>query len=61
MTDTETIIFFVASKPDIIKAVNSKIYYDEQDAIDAADLWNTGHRTPFNIYQAIVTKVEETQ
>ncbi len=58
MNDSETRIYFVAVKPDIVKGLGGgNIYFTPEDAQDVAEFWqSTG---PWRVYQAVVTKIEE--
>lgn len=57
--DSEFVIYFVATRPDIVKALGDSIYYTLQDAQEVADFWQ--RVGPFKVFRAIVTKIEAAQ
>lgn len=57
--DNEFVIYFVATRPYIVKALGDNIYYTLQDAQEIADFWQP--LAPYKVFRAIVTKIEAAQ
>lgn len=55
----DTVIYFVAVRPDIVKALGDNIYHTPQDAQELADFWQP--LGPFKVFRAIVTDVSEVK
>ena len=59
--DNEFVIYFIATRPDPVKAVGDRMYFDEAEAQDAAVHLRVILNGPWRVYQAIVTKIEATR
>lgn len=61
MDDPGTVVYFVAARPHIEKALGDQIYLDPNEARDVAMFWNRHLASPLRVYQAIISQVEEVK
>jgi hypothetical protein len=52
-----TLFYFVATRPDLVKAVGDKIYLTYAEADDARAFVSGLLRTPFRVYQAAAVNI----